>query len=63
MNVSKIAAPLYPIGLLLANLGAGVGLYRTGALGFSLIPWLGGVLVLLGITFAVLPLHRPSPAM
>jgi hypothetical protein len=53
MNVPNITAPLYPVGLVLANLGTGVGLYETGALGFSLVLWLSGVLVLLGIAFSV----------
>ncbi|WP_254831340.1 hypothetical protein [Haloglomus salinum] len=53
MNVSRIAAPLYPLGLVLANLSAGVGLYETGALGFSLLLWLSGGLVLLGLALSV----------
>lgn len=48
-NASRIADALYPVALALANLGAGVGLYETGALAFSLVLWLGGVLVLVGI--------------
>lgn len=53
MNGSRIAAPLYPIGLVLANLGVGAGLYETGAVGFSLLLWLSGGLVLLGIALSV----------
>lgn len=52
MNLSNITAPLYPVGLVLANLGVGVGLYETGALGFSLLLWLAGGLVLLGLALS-----------
>jgi hypothetical protein len=52
-NTSRIADALYPVALALANLGAGFGLYETGALAFSLLLWLGGVLVLVGIGSSV----------
>jgi hypothetical protein len=48
-NASRVADALYPVALALANLGAGVGLYEAGALAFSLILWLSGGLVLIGI--------------
>jgi hypothetical protein len=52
-NASRIADALYPVALALANLGAGVGLYEVGALAFSLVLWLSGGLVLVGIGSAV----------
>lgn len=52
-NASDIADALYPLALVLGDLGAGVGLYETGAIAFSLVLWLGGLLVLAGIGASV----------
>jgi hypothetical protein len=53
IDVSRIAVPLHPIDLILANLGVGRGLYETGALGGSLLLWLTKRLVLLGLAVSV----------
>lgn len=53
MNVSGIANTLYPVGLALANIGLGVGLYERELLLLALILWLTGALVLVGFLSAL----------